>query len=645
MNQLSKKIIITMIMAAIFLAPVSAGIKINDQQQLAVKVEINEVKAQTPPAASSEADAGYFNCGINPLNTDNWTCVFSSLLYYAVFTPMSAFTWLAAKLLDFFVYYSTNSNSYSGDFVTKAWGAVRDIANIFFIIALLYVAIKTILGLNVTDNKKLISAVIIVALIINFSLFATKVIIDSSNILAKVFYNNITSVDENNKPLEAGAGGQKSISVGLVGNFNPQTIITSFAGHAGLFIFVTILSIILMGFMIYIFLSVALLFVTRVVALWLSMIFSPIAFISYTVPFEMPGFGHKEWWSDLLKNSFLAPIFIFFLYVIALFGTALKNIPYDVSSTDPNIGGYLDKAMKTIIPFVIIFILLQMAKKLAITYSGKMGEAVSKVGGAIGGAAVGGLIGGTAVLGRATIGRAGNAIANSEWAKKREAEGKFASTLIRSGAKSIGSGSFDARAIKVGGMGLSSTLGKPKEGGFTGGKKAQIEKRQKRAQELEVGEDETLKQSVNKAETDLQGLLNKVTKDFERIDKDLVSARQEKADTKTGSPEEAVAIAKIDALKKEKADLREGVTGPKVVGGPNDGKTIKEMEKDVIPDAKNKVVTENRNRKWSYAASEQTGWERTKGYVLSGGAYTKKTAREAGHKIRMESKLDSGEKH
>ena len=101
----------------------------------------------------------------------------------------------AGGILDFFVYYSTNSSSYTNEFVSQAWGAVRDIANIFFIITLLYIAIKTILGLNVTDNKRLVGAVIIVALIINFSLFTTKVVIDTSNILAKVFYNNITSKD------------------------------------------------------------------------------------------------------------------------------------------------------------------------------------------------------------------------------------------------------------------------------------------------------------------------------------------------------------------------------------------------------------------------------------------------------------------
>lgn len=606
----------------------------------------------------------YFDCSWEPWS--DWACKIGEILYVALFVPMATFTWLAAKILDFFVYYSTNSSSYSGEFVNKAWAAVRDIANIFFIIALLYVAIKTILGLNVTDNKKLVGAVIIVALVINFSLFTTKVVIDSSNILAKIFYNNITSetksTDETVKESEVGKGGQKSISVGLVQKFDPQSIITAekFKNQEGLFIFVTILAILLMGFMIYIFLSVAILFVSRVVSLWISMIFSPLAFVSYTVPFEIPGFGHKKWWDDLLKNAFLAPVFIFFLYIIILFGDAMKSIPGDVLSTTSGIEGFLDAAMKVIIPFAIIFMLLLKAKKIAIEFSGEMGAAIMKGAQMIGGVALGAATGGMAIAGRATIGRASVAAANSGWAKKWEAKGYgggMAKKLFEVGGK----GSFDVRGIKVAGKDLAgvtgmTTMGKPKEGGFEKTRKDKVEKRQKRAEGLKVGEDEKLTQTVNKAEIDLQGLLNQTAKEFERIDKELVAARQKKADnanSPAGSAGEAAhnaAIAEIDALKTRKTDIREGravaaagggaAIGPiAVVGGPNDRKTIKQMENNVIPDAKNAKLTESRRRTTNYANTIQ-GNKFTRIIGTRGG----KANREAQHKIIMESKLDSGTK-
>ena len=106
---------------------------------------------------------------------------------YNIWTVSANIVRFAGHILDYFVYYSTNSTSYDNVFINKGWGAVRDVANIFFIVTLLYIAIKTVLSLDSSGSKKMISYVVIIALVINFSLFTTKVVIDASNILAKYF--------------------------------------------------------------------------------------------------------------------------------------------------------------------------------------------------------------------------------------------------------------------------------------------------------------------------------------------------------------------------------------------------------------------------------------------------------------------------
>src|SRR3989339_1704778 len=324
-----------------------------------------------------------FGCDIMPPGVNIGGCVLQ--VFFILWQATALVARLAGHFLDFFIYYATDSASYTNTFVSKAWAAVRDIANVFFIIALLFIAIKTILNLNVTNNKKLIGAVIIVALVINFSLFTTKVVIDASNILAKVFYNNITSKDANTqdadgtlKDSEAGVGGQKSVSIGIINKFDPQEIMsdqTEYDQNAGTFIFITILALVITLFTAYIFFSVALLFVARVVSLWISMVFSPIAFASYTIPFNIPGFGHKEWWDDLLKNAFLAPFFIFFLYIIILFTDFLKTITIYPTGSDT-----IQHLMGIVIPFAIIFILLLKAKHLAVKLSGSIGATVNNIG-------------------------------------------------------------------------------------------------------------------------------------------------------------------------------------------------------------------------------------------------------------------------
>src|SRR3989344_4736914 len=388
---------------------------------------------------------------------------------YIVWSVSALIARLAAHILDFFIYYATNSSSYKNDFVEQAWGAVRDVANIFFIIALLYVALKTILGLNVTDNKKLISAVILVALIINFSLFTTKVVIDASNILAKVFYNNITSKDANAqnadgtlKDSEAGVGGQKSISIGIVDKFNPQGLVTqeNYTDNPYTFIFMVILLIAVTLYTAYIFFSVALLFVARVVSLWISMIFSPIAFASYTVPFEIPGFGHKEWWKGLLENAFLAPLFIFFLYIIILFtGFLGKIISYTDSPDLDTMANLMQRIMSVTIPFVIIVMLLTKAKKLAVKLSGDMGAMINKIGAVAGGLALGAATGGTAVAARTVIGGGGGYFAGQA-AKGAEKMGlKRTAGVLKDVGKFAQKSSFDLRGVKVAGQSLGSITG------------------------------------------------------------------------------------------------------------------------------------------------------------------------------------------
>ncbi|KKR79738.1 MAG: hypothetical protein UU24_C0003G0028 [Candidatus Nomurabacteria bacterium GW2011_GWA2_40_9] len=381
------------------------------------------------------------------------------IVYTLIFQPIAAFARLTAHILDFFIYYSTNSDSYAHDFVQKGWGAIRDVANIFFIVALLYVGLKTILGMNVSNNKRLVGTIILVALVINFSLFTTKVVIDASNVLAKIFYNNITPVGSNGQDISNDEG-EKSISLGLVKEFNPQNIFAennfSIKKNIGTFAFLLFLSIIMMGYMIYIFLSVALLFLARVVTLWISMIFSPIAFASLTIEANMGGLGFKKWWTELLKVAFMAPIFIFFLYIIILFGDLMSIVKYGNTNTVIEVNDF-QTYMGILIPFMIIFALLMKAKKLAVEYSGEMGEMVTKAGTAVAGLAIGAATGGTAMLASGTIGKYASKVANNDELKKKAAAGDRGAQRKLALANSVASKSFDFRQTGAGKIFQSKT--------------------------------------------------------------------------------------------------------------------------------------------------------------------------------------------
>jgi len=387
-----------------------------------------------------------------------------SLVLYGIWEASAWFARLGGHFLDFFVYYSTNSSSYSNQFISSAWAGVRDIANMFFIFALVYAGLRTIVGIHAPDNKKLIGKIILVALLLNFSLFATKIVIDTSNILAKIFYNNITSVDENGKPIQ-NPGGQKSISVGLVQKFDPQRIVTTpedQLANKGTFVFIIILALAVTLYTGYIFFSVALLFVARVVSLWIAMIMSPIAFASMALPFHLPGaIGKDKWLDELLKNAFLAPLFIFFLYIIVRFTGFLKDIiSYKGGDAD-----LIQHIMGVIIPFMIIVGLLQKAKNLAEEYAGEMGKRITDVGAKIAGLALG-ATGGAAALGLSgTLGKLSSKIlggevgqtgmSRSELLRQTALRGGAAGALAKAQLKALNysaGASFDVRKSALSGL-------------------------------------------------------------------------------------------------------------------------------------------------------------------------------------------------
>lgn len=380
----------------------------------------------------------------------------AQLIYYLLFVPTSYLFALTGVFFDSTFAYSVNDESYRSPFVVEGWGLVRDFVNMFFIFVLLYIAFSTILAVHGFKTKEMIVNVIIIGLLMNFSLFAGQLIIDSSNILARVFYNSdaikitkggVGGVANNTPGTDVGPNGELPLSAALVNKVNPQNLIINAsnvgtipdkAGRSsgeidqttgisnGTFILILLLAIAVNIVGMIVFLSVGLIFVARVVGLWIYMILAPFAFFSYTVP-SMQGFslvGWKKWWPEVLSLAFVAPIFIFFLYLILKFlETGLSLI---------NAGGKsgLEFLISVIVPFAFIMILLWKAKGIAQKMSGELGQSITGGVAAIGGLALGGAALGTAFLGRKAIGSTMARMSQSDSAKHLGQERvKFRSNL------------------------------------------------------------------------------------------------------------------------------------------------------------------------------------------------------------------------
>ena len=95
----------------------------------------------------------------------------------------SRILWIAGLLMDLSVSYGINMGKILIDIpiVTVGWRIIRDLINVSFIFVLIYAGIRLILGLDSGVKKTLVN-IVLAALLMNFSLFFTKVIIDAGNI-------------------------------------------------------------------------------------------------------------------------------------------------------------------------------------------------------------------------------------------------------------------------------------------------------------------------------------------------------------------------------------------------------------------------------------------------------------------------------
>jgi hypothetical protein len=370
--------------------------------------------------------------------------------------------------------------------VLIGWTAVRDFSNMLFIFVLLYIAIQTILGLAGSNVKRLLSHVVIAALLINFSLFFTQVVIDAGNILAMGFWDQIKTQQGS-----GAANSRSSAAAKFLDGFRMQTIFDTngdimtetpsgpletnemqramiYAGGA-----------IVMFIAGYVFLAAAVMMIVRTVWLLILMIGSPFAFLSFALPAK--GDFANWWWTNLVSQSFVAPALLFMLYLDSIIISSLDLAALTGGVNAKNALAFLGKAdnYAIIYQFVILVILLLAS----LTVANKVSSGAGKMGGEwakkiIGRGAVLGFAG-AASVGRQTFGRAGAAALQdkdgkeTEWAKeqrrlvtrggmkdatffdKRTADIANARlALAEKGAK----GTWDIRNAPMGGLGVTAAL-------------------------------------------------------------------------------------------------------------------------------------------------------------------------------------------
>ena len=193
--------------------------------------------------------------------------------------------------------------------VTKGWVVVRDVCNMFFVLVLLVIAFGTILRIENYKYNRLLSKLIIMAILVNFSRLIAGFFIDISQVVMLTFVSafadasshNFTSIFQLREMLAfvppEGAPGQPKITA--PSDFE-QVAIPLFAAIMMLIACMTMIAMVVV-------------FLMRIIMLWILVVLSPLAYMLATLPI-----GQKyssQWWSTFGKWVTTGPVLAFFLWL------------------------------------------------------------------------------------------------------------------------------------------------------------------------------------------------------------------------------------------------------------------------------------------------------------------------------------------
>ncbi len=410
---------------------------------------------------------------------------------------MSIFAWflgVAAIILDYSVYYTVVK---MGDYihnlsaVATVWRTLRDIGNIVLIFGFVAMGIETIINTDFYGNvSKRLPMLLIVAVLLNFSLFFTEAIIDVGNLFATQFYSQI--FDGKNIPppsavFQAGAA-QESISNAILQQLHLTQLYGDAIQNKAAFtgqLFIGVLGCILFIIASFVMLSLAFILIARFITLIFLIIVAPIGFAGLIVP-KLENTA-KQWWNMLVKQTLTAPILMLMLYIalsvilsqnfLPGFGiTAQQGASFTgfLTNSAPGFGGFGSIILSFIVAMGLLLGVTVLAKMMSAVGAG----AATKWAGALS-------FGAVAFGARSTVGRlsthGAQAFKNTK-AARIPVLGRTVSGALNKGA----SGSFDIRGIKslksIPGGGLNA--GDAQKGGFKKSEEEAVKARVKYASSL-----------------------------------------------------------------------------------------------------------------------------------------------------------------
>ena len=428
----------------------------------------------------------------------------------------TAVAYVGAWVFNLATVLTLNSTAYALTFLSEGWSIVRDIANMFFILILVYIALTVMFRADTSETMKRLAWVIAIALVINFSFFFVRVVIDAGNLMAVQFYNAIPA-----QPLTAtqeqgglsgvaasasaalGRGGDtKDLTSTIMNGVGAQTILSldsfkEFKDKNNFFSELIALTFIYiaLGAILFIlaaaFFTVGIKFIVRTAVLWLVLIAAPLALIARTV--KQGEKYYTKWQDALIMHAFYPAVFLFIFYILTLFMGELTRGGAIVAQTFDNLNTVQTGGLVYIVPLIAI-VGIKLGFVIALLYIGLRASEAMGVAGAglarnITGKAFGAGFATLGFAGRNTLGWGGRRLADSRIVSGFAARGGILGRSLWRGVGAVGRSSFDVRGAPGTKAGLSLATGVDVgvaggKGGYSAAFDARVARREREAAAL-----------------------------------------------------------------------------------------------------------------------------------------------------------------
>ncbi len=282
--------------------------------------------------------------------TDLGTCITGLVYIIPALSADAAF--IIAYVFDLIVKLSLSSSGYAIDFLSTGWQTALSIANMAFLFILIYIAITILFEAETGGTMRMLSMLIVMALLVNFSFLITRVVIDVGNILGIEFYNVISApafeteggAASNLTSVLGGIGGFSSAGtkdltepimneIGLQHMFD-NTAFQSWKDKLGFSAFGTVTEIITLStlfiavaaaywILIFAFTTAGVKFLMRTIVLWFVLILAPLAFAARAL--SKGSSLYDRWQKALIEFSIYPAAFLFMFYILVETATNMSN--------------------------------------------------------------------------------------------------------------------------------------------------------------------------------------------------------------------------------------------------------------------------------------------------------------------------------